>query len=240
MGCIKLKKGRKMGFICRSDPTFALAVEYLVCEVPLPPISPSWTGDGSSVRSKGFLQAGKPALAGRKAEGLQTRGAGGSVTAQPTHLHLGNTFQLRWDSSHLRLAAKKWGVQSMLAGWVPLIVNEDKGSYSSQIPSNTILRDIWMDISRSVQVTGASRFYLRFSTPGHEIIIRHSEKRNEDCVCSKLPGHEQQRTETSVLHISILWLITGKIHTIKKDIIMTKLYKVQTGVVNSELTLNWE
>lgn len=70
----------------------------------------------------------------------------------------------------------------MLAGYVPFIVNEEKGSYSSQIPSNTILRDIWMGISTAVQVAGASPFYLHFFTPGHEFIISRSESGNRDSI----------------------------------------------------------
>lgn len=74
MDCIKLKKGRKMGFICRSDHTLALAAGHLVCELPLPWISSSWTGDSSSVRGKGFLLSRQTSAGRSKSTGPANQG----------------------------------------------------------------------------------------------------------------------------------------------------------------------
>lgn len=46
VGCIKLKKGRKLGLPV-GQITHLLAVGYLLCELPLPCISSSWTGESS-------------------------------------------------------------------------------------------------------------------------------------------------------------------------------------------------
>lgn len=52
-GLHQTKKGRKLGFTCRSDHILGLAVGYLLCELPLLCISSSWSGESSLVGSKG-------------------------------------------------------------------------------------------------------------------------------------------------------------------------------------------
>lgn len=74
MDCIKLKNGRKVGFIIRSEHTVALVAAYLMCELPLPFISPSWTGDHSSVRSKGLLLSREKSADRSKSTGPANQG----------------------------------------------------------------------------------------------------------------------------------------------------------------------
>lgn len=66
-----------------------------------------------------------------------------------------------------------------------------------------------MGTSTAVQVLGESFFYLPFLTPGYEFIIGHSESRNRDSMCSKLPSISIQKFQ-GCMFLSCLHTVVDK------------------------------
>lgn len=169
-------------------------------------------------------------LAGPKAWELQIRGLGRSVTAQPTHLHLGNTFWLMSVSSHLHLAAKNECVVhasrlgSFHSQW-------REGPYASQITSNTILRDIGMGVSTAVQVSGASVFHLSWHWDIN-LSLATVTVETDTAYAKSYPAWTSTYKNVGVACfylVYILRLIKEKKFLQLKRINMTKLYKIQTS-----------
>lgn len=86
MDYIKLKNGRKVGFVIRSDHTVALVAAYLKGSL-CPSFRPPGLETIAQSRVKVACWAGKKVLTGPKAQGLRIRGTGTANTS-PSWKHL--------------------------------------------------------------------------------------------------------------------------------------------------------